>query len=110
MKKVVTIQRAAQVDGLHEGGAPRYQLPYPVHVDRDGRICQQDFWQGHLYRVVGFQNDVHEKRIDLYWEEVFIDPKIAVGKYLVCTDSEDNWFVFQTGVKSCRFTEVPKDF
>lgn len=110
MKKVVTIQRAAQVDGLYEDGTPRYQLPHPVHVDHKGMICQQDFWQGRLHRVIGFQDNVRVKRIDLWWEDVCIDPTRAIGKYLVCSDSKGNWFVFETGVESSQHAEVPKGF
>lgn len=90
MIKVLTIQPDRFVDQIIDG-QEFYKLPYPYSVDKRGQIRFQDFWQGMVETAIGFVDDPEDTFISLYWREAVGNPDAMVGKYLVTSDSEDNW-------------------
>lgn len=106
MTRITRIQPAARIDNVLDDGTPLYQLPYPFYVTDDGKIGNQDFWQGHVAKVIGFQDDLAVMSIDLFWREAVADPTKAVGKYVVTSDAAGNWAVHDTAIESVStFTE-----
>jgi hypothetical protein len=107
---VTKIQMAPEIDGidLTDDGEihSRSRLPYPFYVNDDGFVQLQEFWQGHVYKVIGFQNHPAIQRIDLWWDEVAQDPSRAIGKYLVTSDDQGNWGSFPTAVVESEKTEA----
>lgn len=79
---MITIQPAEQ------GGT----LPYPLHVDEDGTVGRQDFWQGKPARVVGFSPVPRANVMSLDWEEFTRDPSGATGLYVVSEDADGTWY------------------
>lgn len=105
-KMVTMIQMAPVIDAISDdfqwSGS---RLPYPLYADDDGYIQLQDFWQGHVYKVIGFQNHPAVKRVDLFWSEVQ-DPTDIVGKYLVTSDKDGNWGIHPTAVQEAKKVEA----
>jgi hypothetical protein len=106
---VTKIQMAPEIDGidLTDDGKihSRSRLPYPFYVNDDGFVQLQDFWQGYVYKVIGFQNHPAIQRIDLWWSNVK-DPSEIVGKYLVTSDADGNWGTFPTAVTTAEKVEA----
>jgi len=105
-KTVTMIQMAPVIDGLHDDFTSRSRLPYPFYVDDDGFVQLQDLWQGHVYKVIGFQNHPSVQRIDLWWADAVKDVSQAVGKYLVTSDADGNWGTFPTACTTVERTEA----
>jgi hypothetical protein len=99
------IQMAPEIDGLHDDFTSRSRLPYPFYVDGDGYVQLQDFWQGMVYKVIGFQNHPAIQKIDLWWADVK-EPADIIGKYLVTTDKDNNWGSFPTAVVEAEMVEA----
>src|SRR4051812_43939615 len=85
--KIVTLQPSARTDHITADGTELTQLPYPFHVDENGAVLRQDFWQGDIAEIVGFQDDPHVQRVDVRWRDVWTDPSRAVGKYPIGRDA-----------------------
>jgi hypothetical protein len=106
-KKTVTrIQMAPVIDHIsddfeHVGS----RLPYPFYVDEKGYVQLQDFWQGAVYRIIGFQNRVDVQTIDLWWNSV-TDPEQIVGKYLVVSDKAGTWATYPTAAVKAERVEA----
>lgn len=60
--------------------------------------------------MIGSRDNARIQRIDFWWEDVFIDPTRAIGKYLVCANDKGDWFTFEAGFESSCHAEVPQDF
>lgn len=104
--EVTRIQMAPEIDHIsddfqHVGS----RMPYPFYVDAKGYVQQQDFWQGMVHRVIGFQNRPTVQIIDLWWLDVK-EPADILGKYLVTADKEGNWGTFPTAVVQAERMEV----
>ena len=75
-------------------------LPYPIHVDEDGTIGQQSFYQGILTKVVGFyptQRAVNGittadefRNLDesVTLEDFWSDPKKVIGMFVISTNKD----------------------
>jgi hypothetical protein len=97
--RAIRIQPEPFVDQLTEDGHECTKLPYAFVADETGAIAGQDFWQGIVARVIGFQKDLAVQHIDLFWREVLDDPQRAVGMYLVTSDSAGDWGVHDTAIR-----------
>ena len=105
---VTMIQMAPVIDGIDEINGElhsRSRLPYPFYVDDDGFVKLQDLWQGHVYKVIGFQNHPAIQKIDLWWSDIK-DPSEIVGKYLVTSDVTGQWSSFPTAVTTAEKVEA----
>ena len=98
--KVIRIQPEPFIDQLTEDGHELTKPPYAFVADETGIIAGQDFWQGTVTRVVGFQKDLYVQKIDLLWREAVESPQRAVGMYLVTSDSAGDWGVHDTPVRN----------
>ncbi len=97
-QSVTRIQMAPEIDSIsddleHVGS----RLPYPFYVDDKGFVQLQDFWQGMVFKVIGFQNHPAVQKIDLWWSDVK-EPADILGKYLVTSDKDGQWGTFPTAV------------
>lgn len=107
-QQVIRIQMAPEIDGIDEIDGElhsRSRLPYPFFVNGDGFVQLQDFWQGHVYKVIGFQNHPAIQKIDLWWQDVK-EPADITGKYLVTSDDQGQWGTFPTAVVEAEWTEA----
>lgn len=91
MTEIITLQPSAHTDHITDDGHELQKLPYPFHVDRDAQVQRQDFWQGKIFRVIGFTDRPEPGFVTLYWPEVWEDPELAVGKYLITSDDHGAW-------------------
>lgn len=104
MSRVLRVQPAEYVDQIVNGQELTKQ-PYPYFVEEDGSVQRQDFWQGSVARVVGFQRDLAVQSIDLWWSAAWAsDLPCLTGMYLVTEDADGQWSTHQTAVESV--TEV----
>lgn len=106
MSEVTRIQMAPVIDSIsddlnHVGS----RLPYPFFVDAEGYVQLQEFWQGEVYRVIGFQNHPAVQKIDLWWHKVQ-EPADIVGKYVVTSDKAGGWSTFPTAVTEVERSEI----
>ncbi len=103
---VTMIQMAPEIDHISDDlEHVSSRLPYPFYVDADGYVQLQDFWQGMVYKVIGFQNHPAIQKIDLWWGDVN-EPADILGKYLVTSDKDGNWGTFPTAVIKAEKTEA----
>lgn len=105
-RKVLRLQEAPVIDSIsddfeHVGS----RLPYPLYVDPKGFVQLQDFWQGHVYKVIGFQTDLAKQTIDVWWDSL-IDPASLEGLYLVTSSKDGNWGTHNTAVTSAEWVEA----
>jgi hypothetical protein len=89
--KTLTLQPAPRVDGIDPDGHERTQLPYPFHVAETGEVQRQDFWQGSVFRIIGFTDRPEPGTITIPWPAAVRDPQSAVGHYIVSSDDKGNW-------------------
>jgi hypothetical protein len=88
----ITLQFSSHTDEITPDGQELTRKPYPYHVDAaTGRIQRQDFWQGRVFRVIGFVVDPGRMEIDLWWPDVATHPQRAVGMYVVVADDNGRW-------------------
>jgi len=105
-KQVTRIQMAPVIDHISDDGeVVGSRLPYPFYVDAEGFIQQQDFWQGNVFKVIGFQNHPTVQKLDLWWYKV-TDPSEIVGKYIVTSDKTGAWSTWPTAVVEADKKEV----
>jgi hypothetical protein len=57
--------------------------PFPFPIDDEGKVLDQDFWQGDPYSLLGFQATAHEQRVSLFFKEFTESPQQAVGMFPV---------------------------
>jgi hypothetical protein len=98
---MIKIQPAPFVDQIKDGHEMT-KLPYPFFVETDGMIGRQDLWQGDPFRAVGFQRDLAVQVINVWWDQVVDDPKLAVGMYLVTANAAGDYAVHTTAVASAE--------
>lgn len=111
MNKILRVQPAAYVDQIIDGHELTKQ-PYPYFVEEDGSVQYQDFWQGTVKRVVGFQRDLSVRTIDLLWSAaVRSDLECLIGLYLVTEDADGQWSTHNTAVESVTVVDAehPKE-
>jgi hypothetical protein len=100
MSRVLRVQPASRIDNLTDDGHEMTQQPYPLFVDGDGQVGRQDFWDGKIFRVLGFQRDLAVQQVDLWWRDAWTEPERAVGMYVVAADRDGNFFNLDTAVES----------
>lgn len=84
-KKETTIR--IQPEELGDG-----KLPYPFFIKEGGFVGRQDFWNGHPYKLVGFEKQIGKFNITLSVEEFLQSPVLAVGLYPVFEKSDGEWY------------------
>lgn len=99
-KLCVTVQPAPFVDFVTEDGHECYKTPYPYSIDAEGFVQFQDFWQGYVYRAIGFSRDLNVPSIEVFWADAFANPELGIGLYLVTSDDEGNWGTHRTPIES----------
>jgi hypothetical protein len=96
--KTITIQPATR---------PTLQLPYPFHIDEEGNVLRQDFWNGEPSRVIGFspieESRFHEDQIDV--TEFLKDPNTAIGMYPIMEHADGKWFTYKDKIESVSVNE-----
>jgi hypothetical protein len=102
--RYVTLQPAEVTDNLWsmpDGEVVEgKQLPYPFHVREDGTVARQDVWQGDPTAVVGFAPSPDARTLVARWADVWADPNLAVGRYVVTTNAEGTWSTWQVAIES----------
>jgi hypothetical protein len=98
--QTITLQPSARTDQITDDGQELQQLPYPFHVDVQGLIQRQDFWQGKVFRVIGFTDRPEPGPLTLYWPTVWERPELAVGKYVVTSDERGQWSSHISAIQS----------
>lgn len=99
--RMIMLQPSEYTDQIRNGHEMT-KLPYPFFVHEDGSIGRQDFWNGRFARVVGFASDLAVQEVNLRWPDAVKDPQRAVGMYLVTADSDGNWGMHRTAIKSVQ--------
>ncbi|MFS0885273.1 hypothetical protein [Aeromicrobium sp. 179-A 4D2 NHS] len=74
--------------------------PYPFHIEEDGTVGRQDFWNGTPEKLVGFQNDADVQHVDVPVREFLADPDVAVGKYPVFIDADGSMWNYAAPIES----------
>jgi hypothetical protein len=97
---IFKIQPSAHTDHITEDGTELTKLPYPFFADDKGMVQRQDFWQGKVVRIVGFQKDLAVQQLDLSWLRAQQDLSQAVGMYVISTDSDGGMGVHPVAVES----------
>lgn len=100
VNRVLRVQPAPRTDNLTADGTELTQLPYPLFVGEDGAVGRQDFWDGRILRVVGFQRDLAVQQVDLWWRDALAAPEQAVGMYVVATDKDGGMFNLDTAIET----------
>jgi hypothetical protein len=103
----ILIQPAPRIDHITDDGTPLTQKPYPILVDQDGNVDHQDFWQGKVLRIIGFQRSYDVQQIDLWWRDAFQDPQKMIGMYPVSTDADGGMGNHDTPVESFKILTGP---
>lgn len=85
-----------------QGNSGSSSRPYPYHIDKDGYVGRQEFWQGDPYRLLGFNIQPVAGDITLELEDFIKDPKSAEGLYPVFSNSQDDWVTHTTPIQSVR--------
>lgn len=98
---MIKLQPAPETDNIVDGHELT-KLPYPFFVTDEGKIDQQDLWQGDPYRAIGFQKDLAVHMIDLWWTDAIKDVGQVVGMYLVTSNSSGKWGVHRTAISSAE--------
>jgi hypothetical protein len=98
--RVIEVQLSEWTDHLTDEGQELTKLPYPFFVDASGAVGRQDFWNGIVHRVIGFQRNIAVDAVDLGWAEAYEDPSSAIGMYVITSDHSGNWSTHLTAVKS----------
>lgn len=112
MKLIYRIQNAPIIDSISDDGHVGVRTPYPFYVKPDGRIMHQDFWRGTATLVIGFQRDLANQTIDLWWREAVEHPELALNMYMVTKDDGEgfgDWAVHSTAVTSIDTYNIPED-
>lgn len=56
--------------------------PYPYHIDEEGFVLRQDFWNGDPHALLGFQKLVHRQQLDVPVQDWWaLSPESVVGMY-----------------------------
>lgn len=98
--RVLRIQPASYTDQI-VGGQELTKQPYPYFVEEDGSVQRQDFWQGTVARVIGFQRDLAVQEISLLWSAaVRSDLECLTGLYLVTSNADGEWSTHHTAIES----------
>lgn len=105
--RILRVQPASRIDNLTDDGQEMTQQPYPLFVGEDGAVGRQDFWNGRVYRVVGFQRDLAVQQVDLWWRDAYAGPERAVGMYVVAVDKDGGMFNLDTAVESITELGAP---
>lgn len=90
MTRTITIHPAAKSD----------QKPYPFHIEPDGTVGRQDFWNGNPSRLVGFQHDTDVQQVDVDLDDFLANPESAVGCYPVFFGDQDGLYNLTTVIES----------
>lgn len=99
----ITIQTSNTQSGAYDALLP---LPYPFHCDSDsGRVGRQDFWQGSVYSVVGFQETLEDQTVSLFWREAAQQPERMHGMFPIIVDQGGNLFTWTTPVSRTTIQE-----
>lgn len=103
---IITIQPEQVRDGVASDGTPLYRLPYPFHIDAgSGEVQRQDFWRGDPEKIIGFQVDADRQQVDLWWDDVAVDPLKAVGKFPVFTSRRGGIWTYRVAIETVIGTE-----
>jgi hypothetical protein len=103
--KTITLQPSAGTDRITETGTELTKLPYPFHVDTDGLIQRQDFWQGRFIVAIGFVADPNRMQVDLAWRDyVQGDLQQAVGMYVITSDDHGRWSTHIAAIQTVTVT------
>jgi hypothetical protein len=103
--RIVSLQPTDITDHITEDGTELTRRPYPFHVDPDGFILRQDFWQGRAYQVIGFVSAPESSAV-LHWREIANTPHDMIGKYVVVSDSHGRWSTYETAIATATTTET----
>ena len=106
----ITIQLSEYTDHITADGAELTRLPYPFHVEPNGEILRQDFWNGRVLKAIGFVADIARQEVDLWWDDYALEAATGgaekvVGMYLITEDSKGTWATHQTAISHVKVNE-----
>lgn len=67
-------------------------LPYPYHIEKDGAVGRQDFWNGNPARLVGFSEKPKAGNVDLELAQFIEKPELAISMFPVFEKSDGSWY------------------
>ena len=80
---------------VHREKLNDFTMPVVKFINADGEVQLQDYWQGKAAKLVGFQIDPEQPKIDLPFHKFVADPYRAVGMFAVYADSDGGLAVEQ---------------
>lgn len=98
-RRVWRVQPSEYVDQIIDGHEMT-KMPWPYFVANDGTVLKHGFGNPpQPVRAIGFQRDLAEAAIDLFWGAAVAEPELAVGMYLVTAEG-NVWNTELTAVES----------
>lgn len=93
--KSITIQPAEQEDST---------LPYPFHIQPDGKVGRQDFWRGKPLKLIGFNPKLQTGPMKgtVIFEKFWENPKLAIGKFPIMQHKNKKYYTYGIPIKSLR--------
>lgn len=99
----IIIQTGNTQSGAYDVMQP---LPYPFFCDAaTGRVGRQDFWQGEVSGIIGFQQQLGVQHVDLFWGDAAQQPERMHGMFPVLVDADGNLSTWTTPVTRTTVTE-----
>jgi hypothetical protein len=71
----------------------------------EGLVSNQDVWEGKPYKLVGFVKNKIWKVIDIDHQTFYDKPHMAVGKYPIFADNENEWYIAESIVKDVAIND-----
>lgn len=93
-KQMVSIQQ----DVIKSTG----RLPYPLHINEEGEIGQQELWQGNPAKLCGFTADIEGGELTLTLAGFWANPQDAAGLHPVFLNTDGGPTASPTPVASVR--------
>lgn len=85
-------------------------LPYPFHIEPDGSVARQDFWQGTPARLAGFQVDPKVMKVEIFdfqWLADLDTVERVVGMHAVFIDSSGSMWTDRRPVERVTVHAAP---
>lgn len=89
MSSIYSVQQANTESGEYDVHEP---MPYPYHVDTDGKVGRQELWRGDPEVMVGFQKAADVQVVDLLWQVAVKHPEKIPGMFPVFCRSNGTFF------------------
>lgn len=78
-------------------------MPYPYHIEPDGKVARQDFWKGRPLKLLGFNKTNQTGDISLMRSEWMKNPKRAIGMFPVFANKGDEWTTSRVAISDVHY-------